>query len=336
VKTLQEVSVADLHRLPETPIDMLRLLGGPVWFRVPGSDRSRCRAVTTLVHGNEPSGLFALHRVLREGWTPAVDVICCVASVHAALAEPIWSHRFLPGGRDLNRCFVAPYSGLEGELAADIVRLLERARPEALVDLHNTSGTGPAYGVSEIQSDPIERLNACFCDLLVLTSIRLNTLVEAAEAICPALTVECGGAHDAAAHITAYRGLRAFTATDLLLETPIAPPRVYENPVRVEMRPDTRVLYADAPVAGVDLTLRLEFDRYNFGVIEQGEMLGWLGARSLDALQLRGGDQLSDASELFRVEDGCLIAARAMRPLMITTNPSIALSDCLFYAVVVD
>ncbi len=46
----------------------------------------------------------------------------------------------LPGARDLNRCFVPPWSGPEGELAAEALRLLREAGCEALVDLHNNTG----------------------------------------------------------------------------------------------------------------------------------------------------------------------------------------------------
>jgi hypothetical protein len=61
-----------------------------------GGDESRTRALVTLLHGNEPSGVRALRRWLLSQQQPAVNLLCIVASVHAALELPEFSHRMLP------------------------------------------------------------------------------------------------------------------------------------------------------------------------------------------------------------------------------------------------
>ena len=40
--------------------EFLRLLGGPACLFLEGEDDTRTRALVTLLHGNEPSGLMAL------------------------------------------------------------------------------------------------------------------------------------------------------------------------------------------------------------------------------------------------------------------------------------
>ena len=74
----------------------LRQLGGPACLFFTGQDRARTRALVTLLHSNEPSGAIALRRWLKSGRRPAVNVVCVVASVAAALAPPLFSHRMLP------------------------------------------------------------------------------------------------------------------------------------------------------------------------------------------------------------------------------------------------
>ena len=59
----------------------LESLGGATAWLVPGRDRSRTRVVTTLLHGNEPSGFVALHDWLRSGPQPAVDSLLIVGNV---------------------------------------------------------------------------------------------------------------------------------------------------------------------------------------------------------------------------------------------------------------
>ena len=72
---------------------------------IPGEDASRTRVVVALIHGNEPSGLRAAHSWLRAGQVPATNVLMVVAAVETVLAEGGFTHRMLPGRRDLNRCF---------------------------------------------------------------------------------------------------------------------------------------------------------------------------------------------------------------------------------------
>ena len=48
--------------LGRSPLEWLDRLQKPTVVRVAGRDPSRTRAMATLLHGNEPSGLFALHR----------------------------------------------------------------------------------------------------------------------------------------------------------------------------------------------------------------------------------------------------------------------------------
>ena len=105
------------EEVPPGVEEFLRWLGGPAAIRVPGRDRSRARAVTTLLHGNEPSGVRAVHAWLRSGALPAVDALLFVGAVPAALEPPGFALRSLPGAADLNRCFLAPFEGPDAELA---------------------------------------------------------------------------------------------------------------------------------------------------------------------------------------------------------------------------
>ena len=65
---------------------------------MPGRDGSRTRVATTLLHGNEPSGLRAFLAWLRTGAVPAVDTRLIVAGVEAALAPPGFATACCPAG----------------------------------------------------------------------------------------------------------------------------------------------------------------------------------------------------------------------------------------------
>src|SRR5690606_34634365 len=55
-------------------LTMLARFGGPAAIRVPGARGDRCRVAVTLLHGNEPSGARAAHRLLAGAPRPPVDL----------------------------------------------------------------------------------------------------------------------------------------------------------------------------------------------------------------------------------------------------------------------
>lgn len=221
----------------QTVEEFLERLGGPTWLCIPGDDRSRTRAITTLLHGNEPSGVRAIHEWIRSGKQPTVNLACFIGAVQAALKPPGFANRFLPGHQDLNRCFRPPFDGDEGTIAAELLQRLRSANPEALIDLHNTSGMGPAYTVSTQISPVHEALTTLFSHHLVLTDLRLNTLMEAMEDDFLTITVECGGAHSRQADAVATQGLFHYaTADSIVVPTQQNPGvTVLKHPIRVEL-----------------------------------------------------------------------------------------------------
>jgi len=315
-----------------SPEEFLRVLDGPCWIRLRGADPSRTRAVTTLVHGNESSGVRALHRFLREHRRAATDVLALVASVHAALQPPGFAHRMLPGTRDLNRCFAGPWSDAAGSLAREILDGLQAARPEALIDLHNTSGAGPSYGVGTRRDPACLALASLFAVEYVLTDIRLGALMEATADEFPAVTIECGGAGSTAADEVAFKGLQGFLCGDVVPESAAAGVAVLEHPVRVCLAPGATLAYSHVPAPGRTLSLRSDLDQFNSTVLAPGELLGWTRHTGI-LLSAHGSPGGIDLEEAFEVGNGELRARRGLRLFMATTDVRNALSDCLFYVI---
>lgn len=312
---------------------MLAHFGRPTWLRIPGRDRSRCRALVTLLHGNEPSGVRALHPLLRSGLRPAVDLVCFVGAVTTALGPPPFAQRSKVHLRDFNRCFTPPFEGEEGRTAQGLLQRLEAARPEALVDLHNTSGESPAYGVTTLHDPRQEGLVSLFSSHLIVTDYRLGALIEVTQDAFPSVVIECGGAREPESDELALRGLQRYATAAALPERADPSLTVLRHPVRVRLVDGARVAFANGPAPGVDVTLHPEVDRHSFGVVGPDAVLGWLGPRGLDVLCARDGSGDERVHDLLVDADGALRLRRPMRPLMVTTDPAIALADCLFYIV---
>ncbi len=319
----------DPDAFPPRAGDFLRSLPGPTAIAVHGEDRSRSRVLVTLSHGNEPSGFEAMHRWLRSARTPAVDILLLLGSVEAARAEPMFYFRMLPGQRDLNRCFNPPYPDASGALAETILRQIRAAKPEAVIDLHNTSGSNPAFSVTIGDSPQQRALSSLFAQQMIVTDLRLGSLMEQ-DFGCPIVTIEAGGSQDATAAGVCDAGLEAFLHRhDVFAE----PGEVFllEHPYRLELQPHARVDFADHALPDRDLTLRADIERFIFTPVPPSEPLGW--ARGLSCLRASTGRDTRDAREFFRVQDGRIYPRDTLRLFMATTRVDIAASDCLFYFV---
>jgi len=327
----------DPEDIPADPLEFLGSLRGATAWHVAGRDRSRLRIVTTLLHGNEPSGFLALHDWLRSGSVPAVDVIGLIANVEAASIYPVFTHRSVPGRRDLNRCFHGPFDDPEGALARAILDLIEDRTPEALVDVHNNTGHNPAYAIGIAPTHEALELAAIFGRHFVWSHLTLGALLEAVPE-APAITVEVGKSGEDVANRIARAGLTQFFESESVFDAtpravdPAASVRVLKMPMRARVRSGKRLVLAQEIHPDADLTLPDDLDRHNFETVSAGSRIGWMRGDGsvLELIDEQGKDQ---ADVYFERRGDELVARRAFMPIMITVDAAIAASDCLFYVV---
>ncbi|NNL65389.1 MAG: succinylglutamate desuccinylase, partial [Myxococcales bacterium] len=331
-------------RWPADATAFLRGLAGPAWIRQPGRDRSRHRVVSTLLHGNEPSGTRAVLSWLRSGAVPAVDTSFFLGSIAAALEPPAFSHRVLFGHHDLNRCFLPPFDGGEGALAEEVLRRIRSVAPEALVDLHNTTGATPAYGVGPGRDRARLALTALFADRYVHSDLKLGALIEAVQDAVPSVVIECGRADDERADRVASDGLVRFLTAESLAPEALGADRkridditVVGEPVRVCLQPGRALRYGEIPDGALpdadsDLTIDLAIDRHNFELVAPGTPIGWMRPDRPWPFVATRADGAEVSHELLKAEGARIEARRAFVPIMMTTDPEIAVQDCIFYA----
>jgi hypothetical protein len=320
--------------VPGDEEQFLSWLERPTVFRIPGRDRTRTRAVAGMLHGNEPSGLRAIHALLRDQTRPAVDVICVIGAVEAARTPPRLSKRMLPGRRDLNRCFRPPWEGADGAIARSLLSIVSEACPEALVDLHNNSGHNPPYAIVTRFDEARAGLASLFADRLISSELRIGSLMEAFAPSLPVATIECGRAGTAEADRVAREGLRRYLTLDVLPrgEGP-AGLTLFGDAIRVMLRPGARVSFDSAPSSDVDLTLDRDVDRHNFTRLAAGTRIGWIARGAAWPLVACDAVGCEVAHALFESHEGALVTAREVIPVMMTTDPLAAATDCLFYVV---
>ena len=84
---------------------------------------------------------------------------------------------------------------------------------------------------------------------------------------------------------------------------------------------------------GADLTLVSDIDRHNFTPVMPGAPVGWVAPGAPWPLEARGADGEDLSRDLFVARGGRLETRRGIIPIMMTTDATVALSDCLFYVV---
>ncbi len=330
---LNYIENPDPDQIGSSVQSFLSWLGQTTAIFLSGKSASKTRAVCTLLHGNEPSGTKAIFNYLKSKQTPKFNTLFIVASVEAAAAAPIFSTRMQPGKRDLNRCFKPPYDDPQGQTAKEILDLLLHIQPECLIDIHNTSGSGPAFAVAVTEDMNHLALASLFSNDLIVTDLRLGALMELSEKAIITVTIECGGAQDPASEIIAQEGLHRYLSSEYVLAAPDSqyPVNIYHNPIRLEIKNQGEVAYAEYPDDKAVITLPEQADKFNYGMLTKDECIGYLSKHGF--LQLTAKDHLGKErlNEFFEQRKGKLYARHPLKIFMMTTIPFIAQTDCLFY-----
>ncbi|TPH15835.1 succinylglutamate desuccinylase/aspartoacylase domain-containing protein [Litorilituus lipolyticus] len=325
-------------------VQFLLSMTGPTVIDVTGKDTSKSRVFITLMQGDEPSGLIAMHRWLTtrdEDELPQTNIRFIICSVEAAAEHPLFSTRYTEGGMDINRCFgKACDTECHTELqkgycqrAGLIENAIREVNPEMIIDLHNSSSPGPTFGVSSVITTDTLSLASFFCQTLILSDLHIGSIMEQ-EFDCPFITVECGGRKDEQAHEVAYAGINHVTHCENIgyIHQEKSVDVIY-RPLRLQLKTNIKLSYAahDEGYRGVTLKENIEF--FNYGSAHQDEMLGWVDCNGLDNLQLLNKSGEDVINDYFYTRDNQLVCRHNLKLFKATTDVNRAKNDCLFYVV---
>ncbi len=322
-------------QIPPTLLGFLKSLRGLTVFDIKGKDSSRYRVVTTLIHGNEPSGLIACHLWLQCKEIPATNIRIIICNPEAAKTKPFFTNRYVEHSDDLNRFFSEKESNPSpvAERARQIVSLVKEVSPEAIIDLHNTSGASPAFSVSVAEEKKHLKLVELFTDSLILTQLHVGAIMEQSFD-APIITIECGGGNDNSSHRVASSGLHQFFNKVDLFNDREHNVKIRRHPMRVELVDDTSVGFSHHRLATTDITLRADIEELNRSITPKGEFLGWCAPNEPLQIEAVNDHGINQIESLFENRNGCLFTLKEMHLFMVTTVPEIATKDCLFYTTV--
>ena len=324
-------------KIAATPLGFLRQLKGLTIFDVIGKDTSRTRVITTLIHGNEPSGFIALHHWLIEKKRPEINIRFILCNPEAAILPPEFSHRYLEATQDLNRFFTL--NNIQStqsnyairHRAKQIIAAVNEVNPEAIVDLHNTSGISPAFGVSISDSEQALDLISLFTNKVILTGLHVGAIMEQ-QFSAPIVTIECGGARQIQSHQLAIAGLKKLTNKKNIFDHHAGLVDIHLHPFRIELKKGTVLGFSDYPLIKADITLRIDTEQLNNQITVVGQHIGWYKKNNPLPLIVKDEEGNNKLSVIFQLHEGGIYTKQNLQIFMATQSLDIATNDCLFYA----
>jgi hypothetical protein len=299
------------------------------------------RAVATLLHGDESTGLEAVLHVLASRRCYPFDLHLVLGNVEAALDGSGFAHRFLDGQRDGNRVWRDPATASgpppsDQHADADAILAELLAAPlDALVDVHNTTGANPFHALVADDRPASLDLATRFCTTLLRWDLDAETLLEAVAPYAPATAVECGLPGRSGSTAFAFDGIRRVLGGPRPGSLPPPDHDLVQDLRRVTVRDDVRFRFGGHPDDEVDLVLEPDGDAANLRPVPPGHVLGHVRPGAPLPLQVTGPDGRDLSDDVLAVQrDGAVVTRVTTTPVMVVRTVEAARKDCLCYLAV--
>ncbi|MDH5393385.1 MAG: M14 family metallopeptidase [Gammaproteobacteria bacterium] len=306
--------------------DMKRLLQTPSLIHLEGKNPQPL-FISTLLHGNEDSGLKALQIILKKFENKTLPRALSIFIGNVSAAEK--NMRKLDAQPDYNRVWPGTDSDAceETRLMQRVVDVMKKRKPFASIDLHNNTGRNPHYGCVNRMSAQYLQLARLFSHTVVYFSTPKGVQSEAFSVICPAVTLECGkvGEKDGVSHAARY------IETVMQLETlPDHVPGDIDLLHTVGRVTINTALDFDFDGSG-DLALDGSIELYNFRQVKENTRFATLMTNTTNAFDVWDDEGNNVYDEYFKLDGQHVVLKKTMMPSMFTKNTDIIRQDCLCY-----
>ena len=308
------------------PEQLQELLGGPTLIHLPGR-REPALFVSVMLHGNEPTGLYAVQGLLKhyadQSLPRALSIF--VGNVSAARHNL----RRLNQQPDYNRIWATAGNLAEHRMVDQVATEMSERGVFASIDIHNNTGINPHYACLNKLETPFLQLAAMFSRTVVYFTRPAGVQSMAFAELCPAITLECGqpGQEYGVDHA------RDFLVASLnMLEIPEHPVASHDisvfRTVAIVKVPDD-VSFAFGP-RDVQLRFINDIDHFNFSELPAGTCFG--RQHDVSAKLLCQDEHGNDVGErYFAYNEGKIELVTSVMPSMLTRDENVIRQDCFCY-----
>ncbi|PIQ95350.1 MAG: succinylglutamate desuccinylase [Nitrospinae bacterium CG11_big_fil_rev_8_21_14_0_20_56_8] len=315
-----------LEAEPET---LHTCLPGPSLIRIEG-EASPPLFVSTLLHGNETSGFYAIRDLLRkysEEKRPLPRKLILFLGNIAAAEKNL---RHLPDQADFNRIWSGKHYP-EHHLAEQVLKLAHDEPLFACIDIHNTTGKNPLFACINRLDPHSIHLAEMFTSTLVYFNRPAEVLSRAFSNFCPSIVLEGGRSHSPAGTRTVAEFLEKVLHLTEIPDAPNggSPPAIYHSVARIHVPEDSRISFNKECVQK-DFCFVEDLEAMNFKEIPENTLLGWRHnpAMNLSIIDEKGREV---ESRYIRYVENEIRLKQGVVPSMFTSLITAVHQDCLGY-----
>lgn len=306
----------NLHQILEKP-SLIHLRG----------EKTEPLFISTLLHGNETTGLYALQKLLRHYHEDSLprSISIFVGNVKAAEA----GLRRLDEQVDYNRVWPGTHQHYlaEAHMMQKVTDIMQQRNVWASIDIHNNTGKNPHYACINKLEQPFLSLAGLFSETLVYFTTPKGVQSSAFAELCPSVTLECGLSGDEAGTDHVFHYLQSVLNCNELSECADMNLNLFHTVARVKIPDGYSFGFED------DATINLlpEIEDYNFCELEAGTAMALVEPESSAYLQAFDDDEREVGREFFEYEDDKILLKKPIMPAMLTMNTQVIRQDCLCY-----
>ncbi|MEK9628547.1 MAG: M14 family metallopeptidase [Nitrospinota bacterium] len=287
--------------------------------------------LATLLHGNEPTGLRAIQKFLKNYFkngqleTLPQSLILFIGNVQAAQQNL----RLLPGQTDFNRIWNGGGS-TEHKMAQSVIDYAKKHNTFLSVDIHNTSGKNPHYGCVNLLDSKSVSLAQLFSPTLIYFTEPHEVFSLAFSKFCPSITIEAGKPDDpnGEPHVLDFikKLFKLKSIPDTFDHEKI---KIFHSMARIKIPNGSRIGFHNQ-CNKTDFCFPEHLDSMNFKEFPANTLLGWRNNPDLNLIVLDENNKNVEENYLDYVGKEIRLK-RPVLPSMISTDEKIVLQDCLGY-----
>ncbi|MEA3430143.1 MAG: hypothetical protein U9R08_02630 [Nanoarchaeota archaeon] len=311
-----------------TEIEALFQLEKPSIFKVKGKDSSKAVLISSLIHGNEPSGFRAILKEINSEQQYPIDVYFFIGNVASAKIEPYFSNRLIPGKQNFNRTWVNnPQTELE-LTSRELLDFFKTLPLIAVLDLHSftAQNTPPHCMTVDSKSSEIAQK---FVPYIFELDIPLGAMIEQTKDI-PSFVIECGTNNTQDADEFALKTLQRFFIEFKIKngDNQNISKGIFSHATNIKIKQDVKIKFSDKK-EDADLTVRKDCQSLNITEVASHTIYGW--GNSLDVFEMKDKNGTVSPDTYFFIEDGKILFKKDIVPNFMATNQKIAKESGFYF-----
>ena len=323
---LNETDILPDGLLEAEATELLELLGSPTLIHLQGK-KPEPLFISTLLHGNETTGFYAIQRLLKEHQDKPLprSVTVFIGNVEAAAVE----QRRLDQQPDYNRVWPGTHHDdcAETDMMKNVSNIMRKRKPFASIDIHNNTGYNPHYACVNILNPHCIQLAGMFGNTVVYFTSPKGVQSAAFSDFCPAVVLECGQSGQADGITHSIRFLQAVLNTEKLPSEHPQHINLFHTVARVTV-PEMFSLGTDS---NTDIHLNPELEKMNFEQLGKGSIFAGLNHETNAHLVVTNESNEDVTYEFFAIDNSKVVLKKNATLSMYTTNERAIRQDCLCY-----